>query len=261
VLKLFLLGPPRVELNESPVHIRRRKALALLAYLAVSGRSHSRDALATLFYPDLDQSRARAYFRRDLGALNAQLEGDWLAADREMVGLNRPAEVWTDVAAFRRALAARDEHGHPDDDVCPDCLPPLTTAVALYDDHFLAGFTLPDCPEFDEWQFFEAENLRHKLAAALERLIAIYLEEEQYEQALPIARRWLKLDPLHEPAQRELMKLYALSGQQAAALRQYESGVALLDEELGVAPEEETTRLYEAIKARRFGPPAACSFI
>ena len=36
-LALYLLGPPRVELDGQAVHIGRRTALALLAYLAVAG--------------------------------------------------------------------------------------------------------------------------------------------------------------------------------------------------------------------------------
>lgn len=257
MLKFYLLGPPRIELNDEPVQIRRRKALALLVYLAVTGQPHSRDALATLFYPDLGQSRARAYFRRDLGALNTQLGGDWLVADREIVGLKQPAGVWMDLAQFRQDVVACANHGHAKNDICPDCLPLLAKASDLYTDHFMAGFSLPDSPEFDEWQFFEAENLRQELARALDLLIRGYLIQRQFEQAIPYARRLLNLDPLHELAHRHLMKLYALSGQHAAALRQYDNCVALLDEELGVAPEEETTRLYEEIKARRLDKLAA----
>ena len=48
------------------------------------------------------------------------------------------------------------------------------------------------------------------------------------------------------------MRLYALTGQQAAALRQYEECARTLQEELGVSPEDETTRLYQAIRTRRF---------
>jgi hypothetical protein len=55
------------------------------------------------------------------------------------------------------------------------------------------------------------------------------------------------------------MKLYAWAGQQAAALRQYEEGVRLLDEELGVTPEAETTALFEAIKTKRLPPPTAAA--
>ena len=54
-LALCLLGPPRVELEGKRVRIGRRKALALLAYLAAEPGRHSRDALATLLWPEFDQ--------------------------------------------------------------------------------------------------------------------------------------------------------------------------------------------------------------
>jgi len=152
MLKFYLFGPPRVDLAGEAVDIRRRKALALLIYLALPGRPHSRDALATLFYPHLDQRRARAYFRRDLGALNSHLPGDWLVAGRETVALNPEAEVWSDVAQFQADLAACRDHQHAPEAVCAECLPLLRAAAALYTDHFLAGFSLPDAPEFDECQ-------------------------------------------------------------------------------------------------------------
>jgi hypothetical protein len=44
------------------------------------------------------------------------------------------------------------------------------------------------------------------------------------------------------------MRLYALAGQRAAALRQYRECVRRLQGELGVPPLEETTALYRAIK-------------
>jgi hypothetical protein len=72
-------------------------------------------------------------------------------------------------------------------------------------------------------------------------------------------RRRLALDPLHEVAQRELMRLYAWAGQHSAALRQYEEYARLLDAELGAKPELETTELYQAIKARRFVLPSAAT--
>src|SRR5205807_6599424 len=63
------------------------------------------------------------------------------------------------------------------------------------------------------------------------------------------ARRWLSLDPLHEPAHRMVMQLYAANGQRAEALRQYQECVTILDTELAAPPEKATTALYEAIKA------------
>ena len=47
-IRLHLLSAPRLERNGEPVVVDRRKAVALLAYLVLSGRPHLRDALATL---------------------------------------------------------------------------------------------------------------------------------------------------------------------------------------------------------------------
>ena len=65
-LALYLLGPPRVERDGKPVEVNRRKALALVAYLAVTGQSHSRDYLVNLLWPEYDSSRGRAALRRTL---------------------------------------------------------------------------------------------------------------------------------------------------------------------------------------------------
>jgi DNA-binding SARP family transcriptional activator len=248
-LALYLLGPPRIELDGEPVHIARRKAVALLAYLAMMGGSHSRDTLATLLWPEYDQSRARAGLRRTLSELNTTLGEGWLTADRETAGLNPDAGLWLDVDEFRQKLAACETHGHPPTEACPDCLPLLEEAVALYRDHFLAGFTLRDSVPFDEFQFFETQGLRDELASALERLVRYHTSQGEYEPAIGYAWRWLALDPLHEPVHRHLMALYAHAGQQSAALRQYQLCEETLLEELGLPPSEETQALYDRIRS------------
>ncbi len=254
-LKLFLLGPPRLERDDVPLEVDTRKAIALMAYLAVTGESHSRDALATLLWPDYDQSHARAALRRTLSALNKALAGEWLETDRETIGLKPGDNLWLDVEQFQRRLAACRTHGHSAGEVCPACLSPLTEAAGLYRDDFLAGFTLRDSPNFDEWQFFQSESLRRELAGALERLAYLHSAQEEFEPAITAARRWLALDPLHEPAHRYLMQLYTWSGQRAAAMRQYRECVRILDQELGVSPLEETTQLYQIIQENRDLPP------
>jgi predicted ATPase len=159
--------------------------------------------------------------------------------------------IWLDVAEFRDRLIECRSHGHPAQEVCPACISSLTAAVALYRDDFLAGFTLPDSPAFDEWQFFQTEGLRRELAGALECLARGHSARGEVETGIPYARRWVALDPLHEAAQRCLMRLYARSGQRAAALRQYAACERILGEELSAPPEQETTRLYRAIRERR----------
>lgn len=255
-LSLFVFGVPHLERDGRAVEVERHKALALLAYLAVTGSAHRRDTLATLLWPELDQSRARAALRRTLSSLNIALAGNWLETSRETIGLSRSTPFRLDVTRFRQLLAQCRTHGHPETDPCPDCLLPLAEAAALVRGDFLSGFTLRDAPAFDEWQFFETETLRRELASALERLARGHAARHEYETAIRYARRWLALDSLHEPAHCQLMRLYAWAGQRQAALRQYAECVRLLERELGIPPQMATSELYQAIKENRLPPPA-----
>ncbi|HVD15685.1 MAG TPA: AAA family ATPase [Actinomycetota bacterium] len=255
-LRIALLGPPRVELGGEPIQVDTRKAIALLAYLAVPPERHGRDVLAELLWPDHDQEHARGALRRTLSTLNKALGAGWLAADRTTVGF-ADTSFWLDVEQFERLLESCRGHGHPPEDVCPDCAEPLREATRLHRGDFLAGFALRDSPSFDDWQYLQAERLRRELADALARLVRIESDLARWDEAIEAARRWVAVDPLHEDAHRQLMRVSAWSGRRAAALRQYQACVRVLDEELGVAPLEETTATYQAILDNRLPPPAA----
>lgn len=249
-LALHFLGAPRIERDGRPVAIGHNKAVALLVYLAVTQQYHTREALTTLLWPDNDPTSARGEVRRMIWALNKSLGKEWLTVDRESVALLAQPDLWLDVNHFRHLLRAGQAHDHP------ACLEALTKAVALVRGDFLAGFTLPDSPEFDTWQRFETESLRRELAAALERLVLFYQANGPAgsEQAIGYARQWVALDPLQEQAHRQLMQLYARAGQLTAALRQYQLCTQALADELGIEPSSETTTLYEAIKLNRLPP-------
>lgn len=194
------------------------------------------------------------YLRNNLWSLRKALglfADTWLAIERETVGFKAEAPIWLDVAEFQRQLAACRTHGHAPAAVCPHCLPCLHAAVTLYTDNFLAGFTLRDCPAFDEWQFFQREQLQRDVTAALEKLVQHYGAQGDFDQAISHARRWLALDPAHEPVHRHLMQLYAWSGQSAAAQRQYQECTRILAAELTVSPAPETATLYERIRQGR----------
>jgi predicted ATPase/DNA-binding SARP family transcriptional activator len=255
MLRLFLFGALRIEHNGVPVLLGRSRAQALLAYLALSRQPLERARLLALLWPEFDTDSARNNLRRELSLLKTSLSNELLVADRRTVAWNMQAAAWVDVAVFQDQVAAWTQHGHPAEELCSACAAGLAAAVQLAGDDLLAGFTLPDSAAFDEWLFFQREGLRRQLAGALEALASWHARRGEYDRALEFARRRLALDPLHEPAQRMLMRLYAWAGWHAAALRQYEACAQLLQAELGGEPEAETTRLYEQIKARRIEPP------
>ncbi|MBV7326904.1 bacterial transcriptional activator domain-containing protein [Chloroflexi bacterium TSY] len=178
----------------------------------------------SLFWPESGQKTARNALRRELHLLQQSLGDGWLEATREVVACRSDVEIWVDAEKFRQLV--EQVKGSAEIDA-------LVEAAELYRGNFLAGFTLSDCPEFDEWQFFEADGLRREYAGVLEILVRHNEEQQKFEPAIDYARRWLALDPMHEPVHRELMRLFALAGQQAAAVRQYDECVRILDEELG----------------------------
>ena len=251
-LVINLFGPPRIELAGVPINVDTRKAIALIAYLAVTRQQHSRDSLATLLWSENDQPHARAALRRTLSSLNKALGERWLDIERETLALNFHANIRVDMHIFRGLLAECGTHGHAPGEICSACIQPLTEAIALYSDDFLAGFSLRDSPGFDDWQFYQADTLRREFAGALERLTLCHSAQHHFDAAIASGRRWLSLDKLHEPAHRQLMSLYAWAGQRTAALQQYRECVQALEQELGVSPLEATTHLYQRIKENNF---------
>jgi predicted ATPase/DNA-binding SARP family transcriptional activator len=247
--RLFLFGPPRLERDGRGFSLPRRKTLALLAYLAMTGQAHSRPVLTSLLWPEVEPGRAAGYLRRSLYELGQVLGEGVVVADREVAELAEGA-VWLDVAEFQAQVQACRAAGWG----CEAHTGPLTWAAELYAGDFLAGFSLPDAPEFDEWVFFQAEGLRRDLAQVLEALARCLAETGQPEAAVPHARRWLALDALNEAAHRALMRLYTLAGQPAAARRQFEELSRRLSDDLGVAPSTETTMLLARITAGELAP-------
>jgi len=257
-LILYLLGTPQVEYDRAPAKVSQRKPLALAAYLAVTGRPHTRERLATLLWPDTDAGRAFAYLRNALWQLNQTPIGNWIEADLDSIALRQDGGIYVDVVAFNDQIAVSQRHEHASADVCRACVAALEAAADLYRGDFMAGFSLEDSAEFDEWQFFQAENLRMAAADVLAQLTHHFSQQppQALGQALDYGRRWLALDATNEGAHREIMRLYALTDQRAAALRQYDACVRTLRDELGTVPARATVDLYQKIRAGKIAGEA-----
>src|SRR5215208_238812 len=244
-LEISLIGPPRVHGDGQPITFDTRKAMALLAHLALAERPRSREALCELLWPGRDPEHARGALRRTLSTLRKAVGEESIDTTGDSIALVRGGNVALDVARFRE-LAAGDAS-----------LEALVEAATLFSAGFLEGFSVRDSPAFDDWQVGEAGALDRELTAALRRLAMLLAARGDYEQAISYVHRWLELDPLHEPAHRELIRLYAWSGDRAGALEQYRQCVRTLSLELGVAPVEETATLYDRVSEGTLTAPAA----
>jgi DNA-binding SARP family transcriptional activator len=147
-LALYFLGSPQLFLDNAPIRAGRRKAIALLAYLAIERGQHRRESLSTLLWPDYDQSKAFTNLRHTLWEIQQSIGDSWLIIDREKIGLNEAADIWLDLRQFESLLAK----SYTQNDVSLR-IPLLVESVNLYRNHFMMGFTLKDAPNFNEWAF------------------------------------------------------------------------------------------------------------
>ncbi len=213
-----------------------RKVQALLCYLTVTRRTHSRSVLASLLWRDMPKANARANLRKALSNLR-RFVGPHLDITRHEVGLNHEAPLWLDVAEFEAGAAP----GSP--------TPRFEAAVALYRGDFLDEFHVRDAPAFEEWSLAQRARLRELAVQALHTLVTHFAGEHDYPTAIQYARRLLDIEPRREEAHRQLMRLLAQTEQRTAALVQYETCRKLLREELDVEPAAKTQALFESIRA------------
>lgn len=93
------------------------------------------------------------------------------------------------------------------------------------------------------WSLAERERLSDLHAALAKRLGRWLLENGRAERAGPIVKKLVGRNGLDEEANELVMRYYAASRDRAALARQYERFKTMLDEELGVKPPAEITRL------------------
>ncbi len=238
---LRFLGAVRVLRDGEPVQgFRSRKGLALLAYLAVQGRPVPREQLVALFWEPQPEERGRANLSWVLNRISTLLPG-CLQSGAHTVAFERASGYRLDIDAFEQWLA----RAQPAD---------LAAAVELYRGDFLEGMAVVGCAEFEVWLAGERERWRRRAAQALEALTAYHSQRGEHEAGLRWARRLLALEPWREEAHREVMRLLARCGRRSAALAQYETCRRTLARDLDAEPDEETTALYERLRAAAAAP-------
>jgi TolB-like protein/Flp pilus assembly protein TadD len=240
-LELTLLGNFRARLGPGPaIKFPTRKSRALLGYLALHpGKKQPREMLVDLFWPDRLERQGRNSLSQVITALRKGLDAagpSLLDIDSDGLIFNQ-SEAEVDALAFESLIAG----GRPDD---------LVWAESLYQGDLLADSGVRE-PRFEEWLAFERERLRALQVRALTALLTYRIEQQQWEELFATAQRLLRMEPFQEPAHRALMRYYKENGQLVAAVNQYRACAELLERELGVEPDSETSHLYAELVGRR----------
>jgi DNA-binding SARP family transcriptional activator len=177
------------------------KRAGLLVYLSTARPRgfHRRDALLALFWPELDQERARTSLRKAIFQIRRSL-GDEVIVGRGDEEL-RVADhlVWCDARALDEALDSGDAEG----------------AIALYEGRFLDAFFVPEALGFERWMDEERSRLNGR---AFDAAWQLAVRDEQAGNAFGAAswaRRAAALAPHDECAVRRLIELLDRQGDRA----------------------------------------------
>lgn len=234
-----LRGPDGEELAAV---LRQPKRLALLAYLAVTAHRgfQSRDTLLGLFWPDLDEKRARNALSQALHGLRDALGKDAIVTRGTEVGIDT-SRVRCDALVFVETVEADR----------------LAEALEVYRGELLPGFHLEGANEFERWLQLERRRLRQRASAT-----AIALSDREQAQgddtsAVRWARKALQISPDNEGALRQVVGVLDRSGDRGAAIRAYEQFASHLKAEYDLEPSPETQAFVQAIRDRDTAHPSA----
>jgi DNA-binding SARP family transcriptional activator len=220
MLRISVLGNLAVLRQRTRIRLPpSKKTRALLAYLAVTERRHSRDRLCAMFWAVPDDPRAA--LRWSLSRLRPLVDEPGcrrIIADRDGVGLDLD-RVTVDILSLRNVAR------HGTDSISTDVLRQATEAL---EEDFLEGLDLPDCHEFQNWCTGEREETRRLRVRLLTALVSRLAD--QPDEALRPARALSVLDPANEAAQATVVRLLRAAGRWREAEEQFQSAQRRLEE-------------------------------
>lgn len=225
-LSVHLLGPPVVRVGQAAAPAPRdRKTWGALVYLLLNERPPSRERLAELLFPQVDDPLAAV--RWVLASIRRLLGGD-VELGGDPVELRRPPGMFADVDVL--------EHGRWSEAVgLPALDRPLLEGVQFY---ALAAFDL--------WLSAERRRLAAAAAAVL-REAAVATVAWDPQRAVGHAGRLVALDPFDENHHVVLVRSLVAAGRADVAAQRVEACVELFAAELGTTP---TAALHDALAAR-----------
>lgn len=246
MLHISLLGPFRIQLEDQPLRLpKRRDTARLWAYLLLhAGQAPQRDAIAEALWPESPQ--ARFNLRHNLHALKAflpesEVDRPWLLLDNDTVAWSPAAAARIDLQTFATAVdlgADTRQEAHA-----------LEEALAVYTGDLLDGWD-------DPWIIDRREHLARQHRQALERLTLLSREGGASERALGLAERLVAAEPYAEASHRLLIQCLLDVGDREGARSRAEALRSMLRDEFAAAPEPETLRLFSYLESGISAPDA-----
>ena len=212
------------------------KLVALTAYLMVEGaegRWLRRDTLVNLFWPELDQTHARAALRKGIHALRNTLGAESMQSRGDEEIRIADSALACDVPLFVKDVDRNR----------------LLAALERYKGELMPGFHVAGCGDLDRWLDDTRVDLRERASAASWALAQMLGEEAQLTAAAQWAKKAVRYSWGDERTLRRALTLIVRGGDRAGALRLYDEFARRLKTDLDAEPSPETVALVNQIRA------------
>jgi TolB-like protein/Tfp pilus assembly protein PilF len=221
--------------NEVRGVLAQPKRLALLGYLCITSRTGParRDTVLGLFWPELDQTRARNALNKAIHFLRRALGDDVLVSRSSDDLVVDSDKFWCDVTAFDGAVTAQ-QHAY---------------AVDLYRGQLLSGLFVENSHDFEEWLYHERVRLR-TLAAQAAHILAVQAEKDNdVTMAVMNARRAVEWSDSDERLVRHLIELLNRFDDRIGAMDAYQNFARRLERQFQTQPSDRTLSLIERMRS------------
>jgi DNA-binding SARP family transcriptional activator len=251
-IKVSLFGKFNIAYGEKGPSIRARKVQELLIYLLIF-RHHPqpRESLSEILWADQPAIISKKNLRQTLWHLQSAFKAFRNSSRLELliedgwIHIRLPPNFWLDTAEFEHVFDSVN-YKQPRE-LSQEDFAAMQYAVNLYTGDLLEGW-------YQDWCIFERERFQMMNLLLLDKLVQYCEIHQKYDTGLAYGWQILRHDHAYERAHRQLMRLYALSGDRTQALHQYQRCVNALQVELGVEPSARTSQLYDQIQADTFVP-------
>lgn len=213
-----LLGPPQFLRNGESVQFPTRKSLAICIYLAVQpGVTVERQRLCGLLWGDFEGEAARVSLRKALSLISTnEATGSFIDRGRGWVRC-AVDPACSDLAVFIDLITQGTESGYRE-------------AIRMWRGEPLEGAEIGE-PAFDDWvREFRTTTTSQILRHLNDRLDTIAEEAASRSKVIALCELIVRIDPAEVPASARLVKLFAETGDPAAAVRRLRLLKAALDD-------------------------------
>lgn len=239
-LKIYALGPFRLEHDDKPVQFSRKvqqKPLTMLkALVAFGGQEVPEERLLDALWPEAVGDVAHQAFATTLHRLRQLLRNEKVVLLKGGQLTLNPYYCWIDTWAFERLL---EQAGDPESQGERWIL--TKQALNLYRGSFLSGDSAVS------WAGPARDRLSRKFVRETARFGRHLEQNGNWRKAVECYETGLEADDLAEELYQRLIDCYARQGRRAEALAAYQRCRRTLEHTLGISPSPETEALYRSL--------------